>query len=253
MTEPSQSTLKIPENIRAYLFDMDGVLTQTATVHAAAWKEMFDAFLQERAKETGEAFVPFEIATDYVKYVDGKLRQDGVRSFLESRDISIPEGDDSDDETMDTIHGLGTRKNNRVVELIRTKGVDVYPDAIALLDSVREAGIKTAVVSASKNTPDVLRVTDLADKFDFVMHGGIAGERGLAGKPSPDTFLAAAEELGEVPANCAVLEDAIVGVQAGRAGDFGCVIGVDRVKHGDELRANGADIVVRNLEDLVTR
>ena len=252
MTDSSKPPLTIPSNIRAFLFDMDGVLTQTATVHAAAWKEMFDAFLQQQADESGEEFAPFEIATDYVKYVDGKLRQDGVRSFLESRGISVPEGTRDDDEHEDTIHGLGTRKNNRVQELIRTKGVDTYPDAIALLHAVRAAGIKTAVVSASKNTPDVLRVTNLTEQFDYVMHGGIAGEMGLPGKPAPDTFLAAAEALGEDPANCAVLEDAIVGVQAGSAGKFGLVIGVDRVEHGDELRANGADIVVRNLEELVT-
>lgn len=253
MTEPSKTKIKLPENIRAYLFDMDGVLTQTASVHAAAWKEMFDAFLQHHAEQSGSEFVPFEIASDYVAYVDGKLRQDGVRSFLESRDISLPEGSPADDENQETIHGLGTRKNNRVQELIRTKGVDVYPDAVAFLQAVREVGMKTAVVSASKNTPEVLRVTNLADQFQYVMHGGIAGERGLPGKPAPDTFLAAAEALGEEPSACAVLEDAIVGVQAGRAGDFGVVIGVDRVDHGDELQANGADIVVRNLEELVTQ
>lgn len=252
MTDSSKPTLKIPNNIRACLFDMDGVLTQTATVHAAAWKEMFDAFLQQHADESGEEFVPFEIATDYVNYVDGKLRQDGVRSFLESRGISLPEGTPDDNENQDTIHGLGTRKNNRVQELIRTKGVDTYPDSMALLKAVRANCMKTAVVSASRNTPDVLRVTNLESQFDYVMHGGIAGEMGLPGKPAPDTFLAAARALEVSPANCAVLEDAIVGVQAGQAGKFGLVIGVDRVEHGDELRANGADIVVRNLEELVT-
>lgn len=252
MTDSSNPILKFPSNIRACLFDMDGVLTQTAAVHSAAWKEMFDEFLRQHADETGADFVPFEIATDYVKYVDGKLRQDGVRSFLESRGISLPEGSPDDDENQDTIHGLGTRKNNRVQELIRTKGVDVYPDSITLLHAVRAAGMKTAVVSASRNTPDVLNVTNLTDQFEYVMHGGIAGEMGLPGKPAPDTFIAAAKQLGEEPANCAVLEDAIVGVQAGRAGNFGYVIGVDRVDHGDELRANGADIVVRNLEELVT-
>ena len=251
MTDPSKPQLKLPANIRACLFDMDGVLTKTATVHAAAWKEMFDAYLQQHAEESGGEFVPFDIATDYVKYVDGKLRQDGVRSFLESREISLPEGTEQDDETLDTIHGLGTRKNNRVQELIRTKGVDVYPDSITLLQVVRANGLKTAVVSASKNTPVVLRVTNLTDQFDYVMHGGIAGEEGLAGKPAPDTFIAAAKALGEEPANCVVLEDAIVGVQAGSAGEFGYVIGVDRVDHGDELRANGAHIVVKNLEELV--
>ncbi len=251
MTDPSKPNLKFPKNIRACLFDMDGVLTKTATVHAAAWKEMFDDYLQQHADETGEEFVPFDIASDYVKYVDGKLRQDGVRSFFESRGISLPEGTPEDDETRETIHGLGTRKNNRVQELIKTKGVDVYPDSITLLQAVRANGLKTAVVSASKNTPDVLRVTNLGDQFDYIMHGGIAAEQGLPGKPAPDTFLAAAKSLGEDPADCVVLEDAIVGVQAGSAGKFGYVIGVDRVEHGDQLRDNGADIVVKNLEELV--
>lgn len=252
MTDPKSPTVNLPDNIRACLFDMDGVLTQTAAVHAAAWKEMFDAYLQQRAEEDGTEFKAFDIASDYVKYVDGKLRQDGVRSFLESRGIELPEGTPDDDADQETVWGLGTRKNNRVVELIRTKGVEVYPDAITFLQAVRDLGMKTAVVSASKNTPDVLRVTNLADQFEYVMHGGIAGEQGLNGKPAPDTFLAAAEALGEDPANCVVLEDAIVGVQAGAAGKFGHVIGVDRVNHGDELRENGADIVVRNLEELVS-
>lgn len=249
---PSQQTVKLPAEIRACLFDMDGVLTQTAKVHSEAWKEMFDAFLKARAEADGTEFVPFDIATDYVKYVDGRLRQDGVRGFLESRGIELPEGSPDDDEHQETINGLGTRKNNRVVELIRTEGVETFADAIVLLNAVRASGLKTAVVSASKNTPDVLRVTNLADKFDYVMHGGIAGEMGLPGKPAPDTFIAAAEALGETPATCAVLEDAISGVQAGRDGKFGYVIGVDRVNHGEELRAKGADIVLRNLEDLVT-
>lgn len=252
MPDPSKPTVNLPAAIRACLFDMDGVLTQTAKVHSEAWKEMFDAFLKQRAEADGSTFVPFDIATDYVKYVDGRLRQDGVRVFLESRGITLPEGSPDDDEQQETINGLGTRKNNRVVELIRTEGVETFADSIVLLDAVRANGLKTAVVSASKNTPDVLRVTGLADRFDYVMHGGIAGEMGLPGKPAPDTFIAAAEALGETPATSVVLEDAISGVQAGKAGHFGYVIGVDRVNHGDELLANGADIVLRNLEDLVT-
>lgn len=252
MTEPSKPIVKLPAGIRACLFDMDGVITQTAAVHSAAWKEMFDAYLKLRAEASGSEFVPFDIATDYVKYVDGKLRQDGVRSFLESRGITLPEGTPEDSEDVESVWGLGTRKNNRVQELIRTEGVEVYADAIALLQAVRAIGLKTAIVSASRNTPTVLRVTNLTDKFDYVMHGGIAGEQGLPGKPAPDTFVAAAAALGESPATCVVLEDAVSGVQAGKAGNFGYVIGVDRVDHGDELRANGADIVVTNLEDLVT-
>lgn len=252
MSVPSQQHLKLPENIRACLFDMDGVLTQTAKVHSEAWKAMFDTFLKQRAERDGSEFVPFDIATDYVNYVDGRLRQDGVRTFLESRGIEIPDGNPDDDESLETVYGLGNRKNNQVVQLIQTEGVETFADAVTFLHAVRNAGIKTAVVSASKNTPEVLQVTNLADQFDFVMHGGIAAEMHLAGKPAPDTFLAAAEALGESAVNCAVLEDAISGVQAGRAGNFGYVIGVDRVGHGDELKANGADIVLRNLEELVT-
>jgi beta-phosphoglucomutase family hydrolase len=241
--------LKLPEGMRACLFDMDGVLTQTARVHAEAWKEMFDEYLKERAD--GGEFLPFDIATDYVKYVDGRLREDGVRGFLESRGISIPEGDATDSGEMETVHGLGTRKNDRVQEIIATHGVELYPDALVLLKAVRAAGLKTAVVSASKNTPLVLDVTGIGDLFDYVMHGGVAGEMGLPGKPQPDTFIAAAEALDETPATCVVLEDAISGVQAGRAGHFGYVVGVDRAGQHDELLANGADIVFSNLEELI--
>lgn len=241
--------LKLPGSMRACLFDMDGVLTQTAKVHAEAWKEMFDEYLKQRAG--GGNFQPFDIATDYVNYVDGRLREDGVRSFLESRGISLPEGSPNDSGEMETVHGLGTRKNDRVQEIIATQGVDLYPDALAFLKAARAAGLKTAVVSASKNTPLVLDVTGIGDQFDYVMHGGIAGGMGLPGKPEPDTFIAAAKALGETPATCVVLEDAISGVQAGKAGHFGYVIGVDRVGHHDELLANGADIVLSNLEELV--
>lgn len=243
--------VNLPENIRACLFDMDGVLTHTAKVHAVAWKEMFDTFLRERAEADGEAFVPFDIATDYVKYVDGKLRQDGVRSFLQSRGIELPEGESNDPTDAETVHGLGNRKNERVVELIRTEGVEVFPGSVKFLHLVRELGYKTAVVSASKNTPDVLGVTGLEGEFDFVMHGGIAGEQGLAGKPAPDTFLAAARALGEMPENCVVLEDALVGVAAGKAGGFGLTVGVNRADQREALLENGADIVVDDLEELV--
>ncbi len=242
---------KLPLGIRACLFDMDGVLTQTAKVHAAAWKEMFDAYLRQRSDADGSPFAPFDIETDYVKYVDGKLRQDGVRSFLESRGITLPEGEPDDSGEMETVHGLGARKNARVGEIIKTEGVETFPDAIALLQAVRAVGIKTAVVSASKNTPEVLQVTGIGHMFDYVMHGGIAGEMGLPGKPAPDTFVAAAEALGETPASCAVLEDAIAGVKAGKAGGFGYVIGVDRVGQREALLENGADIVLSDLAELV--
>lgn len=245
------ATLELPPHIRACLFDMDGVLTQTAKVHSAAWKEMFDAFLQHHAETSGGEFVPFDIETDYVRYVDGKLRQDGVRSFLESRGITLPEGNPDDAIDAETVNGLGNRKNERVVELIRTEGVEVYPASIEFLHAVRSSGMKTAVVSASKNTPDVLRVTNLTGEFDYVMHGGIAGEMGLPGKPAPDTFLAAARALGEAPENCVVLEDALAGVLAGREGGFGYVVGVDRAGQREALLENGADIVVYELSELL--
>lgn len=237
-----------PQHIRACLFDMDGVLTQTAKVHASAWKEMFDTYLQQQDDD----FTPFDIETDYVKYVDGKLRQDGVRSFLESRGITLPEGHPDDSGVEETVHGLGSRKNVRVQEIIANEGVETYADAIVLLEHVREVGMKTAVVSASKNTPKVLDVTGIGHLFDYVMHGGIAGEMGLPGKPAPDTFVAAAEALGETVETCAVLEDAISGIQAGRAGNFAYVIGVDRVGQRDAMLENGADIVLKDLEELVT-
>lgn len=242
---------QLPSQIRACLFDMDGVLTQTAKVHSAAWKEMFDDFLRDRAESDGTEFVPFEIETDYVTYVDGKLRQDGVRSFLESRGIEIPEGEADDPAEKETVNGLGTRKNNRVLELIESDGVETFADALVLLKHVRDRGLKTAVVSASKNTPQVLDVSGIADQFDYVMHGGIAGEMDLSGKPAPDTFLAAARAIGESPDTCAVLEDAIAGVQAGKAGSFAYVIGVDRVGQRAAMLENGADIVLTNLEELV--
>lgn len=247
---PKSKTI-LPASIRACLFDMDGVVTKTASLHASAWKAMFDAFLQQRAELNGSPFIPFDIATDYVNYVDGRLRQDGVRTFLQSRGITIPEGHPDDSEDQETIYGLGSRKNTLVIHTIQTEGVETFTDTLVFLRAVRTAGLKTAVVSASKNTPEVLRVTNLADQFDFIMDGGIAAEQHLAGKPAPDTFLAAARALGEVPATCAVLEDAIAGVQAGRAGGFGCVIGVDRAHQADALRANGADIVSANLAELV--
>ncbi len=250
MTSPPETDVMLPATIKACLFDMDGVLTATATVHAAAWKAMFDAFLQQRAEKQGTEFVPFDIATDYVKYVDGKLRQDGVRAFLASRDITLPEGSADDDESAETVHGLGNRKNGRVVELIRTQGVETYPDAIDFLQRVRAAGLLTAVVSASKNTPEVLHVTGLEDMFDVVMHGGIAGQMHLAGKPAPDTFLAAADMLGVEAEHAAVLEDAQAGVQAGRNGGFGFVIGVNRVDQRDALIAHGATVVLDDLHHL---
>jgi beta-phosphoglucomutase family hydrolase len=250
-SEPATLVPRLPEGIVACLFDLDGVLTQTAKVHAAAWKEMFDAFLGERAASTGEPFLPFDIATDYVAYVDGKLRQDGVRSFLDSRGIELPEGEADDPPEAETIHGLGTRKNTLVLDLIRQRGVEVYDGSVRFVETVRDVGLRRAVVSASTNTPAVLAAAGLEDLFEVRIDGNVAAARGLRGKPAPDTFLAAAGAFGLAPAQCALFEDAISGVEAGRSGDFGLVVGVDRVGQAAALRRHGADIVVSDLSELL--
>ena len=243
--------LMLPEGITACLFDLDGVLTQTAKVHAAAWKQMFDAFLLDRSGQTGEPFRPFEIATDYAAYVDGKLRQDGVRSFLASRGVELPEGAPDDPPTAQTVHGLGTRKNDLVLDLIERDGVEVYEGSVRFVEAVRDAGLRRAVVSASKNCQQVLAAAGIEALFEVRVDGGVAAEDGLRGKPAPDMFLAAAAAFGVAPAHCAVFEDAVAGVQAGRAGGFGWVVGVDRVGQADALRSHGADRVVGDLSELL--
>lgn len=240
----------LPEGIRACLFDLDGVLTRTATVHAAAWKEMFDAYLRERASPD-EPFQPFDIDSDYPRYVDGKLRQDGVRAFLASRGIELPEGTADDPPNEDTVHGLGNRKNALVQEIIRTRGVEVYDNSVRFVEAVRAAGCRRAVVSASRNCEAVLAAAGIEHLFEARIDGNVAAERGLPGKPAPDTYLAAADALRIEPGRCAVFEDAIAGVAAGRAGRFGWVVGVDRVGQADALREGGADIVVRDLGELL--
>ena len=241
----------LPPGISACLFDLDGVLTQTAKVHAAAWKEMFDAYLRERSEQIGEPFRPFEIATDYATYVDGKLREDGVRAFLASRAISLPEGSADDPPTALTVHGLGNRKNDLVLDLIRRRGVDVYDGSVQFVEAVRDAGLRRAVVSASKNCQAVLAAAGIEHLFEVRVDGIVAAEAGLRGKPAPDTFLAAATALDVPPAHCAVFEDAIAGVEAGRAGSFGWVVGVDRVGQAAALRRHGADTVVSDLSELL--
>jgi beta-phosphoglucomutase family hydrolase len=236
--------LGLPRTIRACLFDLDGVLTRTATVHAAAWKEMFDEFLEERAGQTREAFVPFDAAADYLAYVDGKPRYDGVRSFLEARGIELPDR---------AVRQLGDRKNDLVRELIHRLGVETYDGSVRYVQAARDAGLRTAVVSASENTPDVLAAAGIDDLFDVRVDGVVAREQGLRGKPAPDTFLAAARAVGAAPDQAAVFEDALAGVEAGRAGEFGLVVGVDRAGRADELRAHGADVVVDDLADLLER
>ena len=236
--------LGMPDHIKACLFDLDGVLTQTAKVHADAWKQMFDAFLHERAEQGGPAFEPFEISTDYETYVDGKPRQDGVRSFLESRGIEF---DDA------LVRELGDRKQELIERLIRENGVQVYDGSVEFVRAAREHGLRRAVVSSSANTREVLAVTGIEDLFEARIDGVVAEQRGLAGKPAPDTFLAGARELGVEPSEAAVFEDALAGVEAGRAGRFGLVVGVDRADEAAALKQHGADMVVSDLSDLLER
>jgi beta-phosphoglucomutase family hydrolase len=245
--------LNLPKGIRAGLFDLDGVLTQTARLHAAAWKDMFDAFLRSRAEETGGAFVPFDPVVDYAEFIDGKLRYDGVRSFLSSRDIALLEGDASDPPGAETIRGLGDRKNELVVTLIRRVGVETYPGSVRYVRAAREAGIRRAVVSASKNCHEILVAAGIDDLFEEVIDGIVAEQEHLRGKPAPDTFLAASDALGVPPADAAVFEDALAGVEAGRAGGFGFVVGVDRSGRTNALLEHGADVVVSDLADLLDR
>ena len=243
--------LGLPDAIRGCLFDLDGVLTQTAKVHDAAWKEMFDDYLRERSRKTGEPFVPFDPVADYDEYVDGKPRADGTRSFLESRGIHLPEGSDDDPPTADTVHGLGNRKNEIVLRKIRKDGVEAYPGSVAYLRAVKEAGLPRAVVSSSANCKDVLVAAGIADMFDARIDGVVAEQQHLRGKPAPDTYLAGAKALGLEPAAAAVFEDALAGVAAGRAGGFGFVVGVDRVGQAQALREHGADVVVTDLSELM--
>jgi beta-phosphoglucomutase family hydrolase len=241
------TTLGLPDTIQACLFDLDGVVTRTAVVHAAAWKETFDAFLRER---DGEDFRPFDSAGDYDEYVDGRPRADGVRTFLASRGIQLPEGEPDDPPDAPTVHGLGNRKNELLLEKIRTQGVEAYDGTLRYLQAVRAHGLRTAIVSSSANTRDVLRSIDAEDLFEVRIDGVVAAERKLPGKPRPDTFLAAARDLGVEPSRAAVFEDALAGMDAGRAGHFGYVVGVDRVGQTDALYAHGADVVVTDLAEL---
>jgi beta-phosphoglucomutase family hydrolase len=240
--------LGLPDTVAACLFDMDGVLTRTATVHAAAWKQMFDEFLRERE---GAAFTPFDPVADYDEYVDGKKREDGTRSFLRSRGIELPEGSPDDPPGAPTVTGLSERKNALVLEKLREQGVEVYDGSVRYVRAAREAGLRTAVVSSSANTTQVLDAAGIADLFEARVDGVTAKRLDLAGKPAPDMFLAGAEALGVPASRAAVFEDALAGVQAGRAGGFACVVGVDRVGQAEALQAHGADVVVTDLEELL--
>ncbi|MER5455667.1 beta-phosphoglucomutase family hydrolase [Micromonospora sp. NPDC002389] len=243
--------LGLPDHVTACLFDLDGVLTQTARLHNVAWTETFDEFLRRHAATTGEPFRPFDPGPDYHRYVDGRPRLDGVRTFLASRGITLPEGTPEDPPGAQTVYGLGNRKNKLVLARMRSAGVDVYPGSVAYLKAVRDAGLRRAVVTASANGRDVLAVAGLESLLEARVDGLTARAEGLRGKPEPDTFLAGAKLLGVDPANAVVFEDALAGVAAGKAGGFGFVVGVDRAGQADELRKHGADVVVADLADLL--
>jgi beta-phosphoglucomutase family hydrolase len=243
--------LGLPDGVDVCLFDLDGVLTKTAKVHAEAWTEMFDAYLRERAARTGEEFVAFDPAADYDTYVDGKPRYEGVQSFLDSRGIDLPRGEPDDPADAETVDGLGNRKNQIVLRLIRERGVEAYEGSVRYVKAARDSGLRRAVVSSSTNCRDVLVAAGIEDLFEVRIDGVVAEREHLRGKPAPDTFLAAARMLGAEPAAAAVFEDALAGVAAGRAGDFGFVVGVDRAGQADALREHGADIVVSDLGDLL--
>ncbi|MFI1584123.1 HAD family hydrolase [Embleya sp. NPDC020630] len=240
--------LGLPNTIHALLFDLDGVLTQTAKVHGVAWKETFDHFLRER---DGAGFTPFDPRRDYDTFVDGKPRLDGTRSFLKSRGIELPLGEEGDPPGSATVYGLSNAKNDLVLRLIHDGGVEVYPGSVRYVHAARAAKLPCAVVSSSANCEDVLRAANIHHLFDTIVDGLVAKRDHLKGKPAPDTFLAGAKALGVAPAHAAVFEDALAGVAAGRAGDFGHVVGVDRVGQAEELRRHGADVVVSDLDELL--
>lgn len=245
--------LGLPDEVTVCLFDMDGVLTRTAVVHAAAWKETFDAYLAARAARTGEsgpAFAPMT-PSDYDRFVDGKPRIDGTRSFVESRGLELPLGTPGDPPGAETLHGLANAKNERVLAKLAEGKVDAYEGSVRYVEAARKAGLRTAVVSSSVNTPAVLESAGIAHLFDARIDGAVALERKLPGKPAPDTYLAGAAEFGVGPESAAVFEDALAGVAAGRAGGFRLVVGVDRVDQAAALREHGADVVVQDLDELL--
>jgi HAD superfamily hydrolase (TIGR01509 family) len=242
----------LPEQIRAALFDLDGVLTPTALIHAAAWAEMFNGFLRDR---DGPGFRPFDEAEDYARYVDGRARADGTRAFLASRRITLPDGSPGDPASADTVEGLSERKDEIFRRHLTEGAVMPYPGSVRYLHAVRAAGLRTAVVSASRHCAQIVAAAGLADQFDTRIDGQVAAGERLHGKPAADTYLAAARRLGVIPGQAAVFEDAIAGVAAGRAGRFGLVVGVDRTDgtghHAEDLRAHGADTVVHDLAELL--
>jgi beta-phosphoglucomutase family hydrolase len=243
--------LGLPDGIRACLFDLDGVLTPTAAVHAAAWKALFDDYLRTRAERTGESFPPFDQVADYDEYVDGKARADGTRSFLAACGISLPEGDPDDPPERETVQGLSARKDAIFLERVHRDGVKPYAGSVRYLRAARDGGLRRAVVSSSTHAAEILQAAGIEDLLELGVDGLVARQESLRGKPAPDMYLAAARGLGVEPVAAAVFEDALAGVAAGRAGAFGCVIGVDRGDQTEDLRRHGADVVVEDLADLL--
>lgn len=237
----------LPDGIAACLFDVDGVLTDTAALHKSAWQQTFDAFLHKRL---GAGFAPFT-DEDYIEHVDGRPRADGVRDFLAARGITLPEGHADDPQDADTVFGVGNRKNALLWSIIRSRGVRPYPGSVRYLQAMRDAGVPIGVVTSSANGAAVLDAAGLRPYVRAMIDGTVIAQRGLRGKPAPDSFLAGARALGVAPAEAAVFEDALAGVAAGRAGGFGFVVGVDRTDHADELREHGADVVVSSLAELL--
>ncbi len=248
---PQPVGIGLDGSIRVCLFDMDGVLTKTATVHAAAWKQTFDTLLRTLSERNSRPFEPFDDVKDYEQYVDGKPRADGVRSFLISRGIDLPEGSPDDPPTAETVQGVGNAKNDAFNTLLRTQGVERYEGSVRYVQAARAAGLRTGVVTSSANCDAVLEAANMADLFDATFDGNDLREHNLLGKPAPDSYLAAARALGAEPAQAAVFDDAQAGVQAGRAGEFGKVIGVDRLGQTEALFAHGADLVVTDLDQLL--
>ena len=239
-----------PARFDAVIFDMDGVITDTAEVHAAAWTRLFDGYLAERSGRTGDAQErPFD-ADDYRRFVDERSRQDGVRGFLASRGIHLPEGEPDDPPGRETVRGLGNRKDRDFVAVLRQQGARPFGSSVALVRALRAAGVATAVISASRNALEVLEAAGVADLFDARVDGAVAGRLGLPGKPDPAVFLEAAARLGVDPARAVVVEDALAGVEAGRRGGFGLVIGVDRTGRAEAMREHGAHVVVDDLDQV---
>jgi beta-phosphoglucomutase family hydrolase len=247
----SREQLGLPSNIRACLFDLDGVITDTAALHAEAWKRTFDEYLRRRPASTGAPFVPFDRVRDNERYVDGRPRDEGTRSFLASRSISLPDGRDDDPPGVDSVRSLGKRKAEILLELERERGVHAYPGSVRYLKAVKEAGLRTAVVSSSRHCRQVLSDVGLADQFDTEVDGNVVTKEHIKGKPAPDTYLRAASALDTPASDAAIYEDALAGVEAGRAGHFGCVVGVDRVGQSEQLKEHGADVVVPDLGNLL--